>query len=649
MNYVLEDVRLSKIGQSQLDENIKYLEKTQGGEWRLLILRRSSSLLFLVFFLLLILMVSEFGLGNQDSKIAHRKIVASDYESHNPISISGNSEFNDLIISEDLEGDGSHLDPYIIDGLSITGSGSLISIRDTDVFFQISNCILKDGDIGIEFSSVSNGKIVDCTIEGNDQDGINFYGCNNIYIKNNDLTNNNWRGICTVESTNMTITKNILSDNSWYGIDLRYSPNNRILDNEFSNNGFILRALKDPAECEQTEVSGNTVNDKPLIYWQNEDDGTISTDAGQIVLYNCENIEVTDVTLTAGSAGITAVLCSGLNIHDNHITNNTAAGIYLWFSSDNTIKNNELQNNGLFLLGLEVDECVQDEVTGNTVNDKPLIYWENKEEETIPSGAGQIVLVDCDEIEIREQILERTVDGILVCFSSNININGNYIMDNLFSGIFVWFSKYVNVSTNLIANNKDSGIYFEDSSDLTIDGNTIKNNPFSGIYGGWSDDTTINRNIIENNLDQGIDLLDVTDGSITNNIIRDNELYGVKLGGCDDCQVEQNDFFDNNPDGDSQVFDEGYQEKNEFSHNYWSDWLGPDRDDDGIVDDPYLIDGDNNNKDEDPETTPNNPDLTEITFQSSKKSSVTPSWTFSILLTGMFVIIVFKRVNRKSI
>lgn len=570
------------------------------------------------------------------------------YESHTPISISSNTEFYNLIISEGWEGDGSYSNPYIINGLSITGSGTLIEIRYTDVHFQISNCLLTDGDNGIEFDEVSNGDIVDCTITNNAQDGINLYESNSITIEKNDFDNNSWRGLLTYHSTELNIHDNTFSDNGWYGIDLRYSPNNRITNNGFSRNGFIVRG-SETENCTQAEVSGNTVNDKPLVYWQNKHGGKVPIDAGQILLYNCEDVEVSDVTLSAGSAGITAVLCSDLNIHDNQITDNTAAGIYLWLSSDNKIQDNELQNNGLFMIGIDVDDCLQDDVTDNTVNDKPLIYWQNEQEKIVPSGAGQIVLVDCEEIEIADQVLDKTVDGIITCFSSDIDIHDNFIMNNLFSGIWVWFSDHVNIETNLIADNLDGGIYFEESPDLTIDYNTIRNNDYTGIQGGWrSDDLTITQNIISNNLYGGIELFSVTDGSIENNLLEDNELYGILLEGCENSDVEENDFIDNNPEGDSQAYDSSYNGKeNSFSHNYWNDWISPDKDEDGIVDDPYSIDGDSENEDPDPETTLNNPDLTAITYQ-SRGGNITPSWPFPLLLMGVFSLVFIRRIIRRS-
>ncbi|UCG89908.1 MAG: right-handed parallel beta-helix repeat-containing protein [Candidatus Heimdallarchaeota archaeon] len=585
--------------------------------------------------------------GALGTPITHQKISGIMYESHAPISISSNSEFNDLIIYEGWEGDGSYSDPYIIDGLSITGSGTLIKIHNTNVHFKISNCLLTDGEKGVDFYQVSNGMILDCTISDNARDGIYLFESDSITIEGNDIKNNGWRGIWTYHSTELNIHDNTFSDNSWYGIDLRFSPNNRIVDNDFFRNGFILRGLK-TENCTQAEVSGNTVNGKPLIYWQNKVGGTVPMDAGQIVLYKCKDVEITSVSLSADSAGITAVLCSDLDIHDNHITDNTAAGIYLWLSSDNKIRANELHNNGLFMIGLEVDDCFQDEVTDNTVNDKPLVYWQSEEGKTVPSGAGQIVLVDCDEIEIKDQVLEKTADGILTCFSSDINIHDNFIINNIFPGIFVWFSKRVDISANLIADNKDSGVYIEDSPDLSIEGNTIRNNEFGGIYGGYqSDDITITKNIIADNLDDGI-LLDYTiEGSIKHNVFENNELYGIRLDNCEDYEVEQNDFIGNNPEGDSQAYDgNNYGEKNSFSHNYWDDWISPDKDEDGLVDDPYSIDGDSENEDPDPETTPNNPDLATITYQ-PRAGEITPSWSFPLFLTGIVFYVLIRRIIRR--
>jgi hypothetical protein len=44
---------------------------------------------------------------------------------------------------------------------------------------------------------------------------------------------------------------------------------------------------------------------------------------------------------------------------------------------------------------------------------------------------------------------------------------------------------------------------------------------------------------------------------------------------------------------------------NSFSYNYWDDWTEPDNNNDGVVDEPYLLDGDINRYDEFPLTSPN--------------------------------------------
>lgn len=50
-----------------------------------------------------------------------------------------------------------------------------------------------------------------------------------------------------------------------------------------------------------------------------------------------------------------------------------------------------------------------------------------------------------------------------------------------------------------------------------------------------------------------------------------------------------NNFLRNNADGSSQAFDNGTH--NTFKFNFWDDWRGPENNADGIVDIPYLIDG----------------------------------------------------------
>jgi len=103
----------------------------------------------------------------------------------------------------------------------------------------------------------------------------------------------------------------------------------------------------------------------------------------------------------------------------------TTAGIYLFSSSNNTIKDSVLQNNGLF-----VNESYNNIVESTTVNGKPLVYLEN-EENRVVDNAGQVILVNCKNVIVKDLDLSNATVGVELWGSEwirieNVTANNNY-------------------------------------------------------------------------------------------------------------------------------------------------------------------------------------------------------------------------------
>lgn len=97
--------------------------------------------------------------------------------------------------------------------------------------------------------------------------------------------------------------------------------------------------------------------------------------------------------------------------------------------------------------------------------------------------------------------------------------------------------------------------------------------------------------------------------------------------------IHHNDFLGNGPNSTLQAFDNGLN--NTFAFNYWDEWITPDSDEDGIVDDPYVIAGIANNQDSYPLAFPTLPQshLLSIPKIISPSPGETLSGNFSIQWT----------------
>jgi parallel beta-helix repeat protein len=138
-------------------------------------------------------------------------------------------------------------------------------------------------------------------------------------------------------------------------------------------------------------------------------------------------------------------------------------GIYLIISSNNIItgnnfsvnydgikldesSNNIILNNSFFYSGLYVWYSYKNIVSNNTVNGKPLVYLEDESDITIDK-AGQIILINSDNITIRNQEISHTNPGIELWDTHNCHIFNNNISDNLW-GISLLYSSRNTIQKN---------------------------------------------------------------------------------------------------------------------------------------------------------------------------------------------------------
>ena len=249
-------------------------------------------------------------------------------------------------------------------------------------------------------------------------------------------------------------------------------------------------------------VENNTVNGKPLVYFEDVTDYTI-TNAGQVILVNCNNITAEDLNLSYTTVGIELWGTDNSVITNNTANSNSDNGISMWDSCNNTLIGNTASNNGG---GIGLDSSSNDNtLTGNAVNSNYC--------------------------------------GIGVGYSSNNTLTDNTVNSNN-NGIYLYYSSNNTLADNT-ANSNYCSIRLWDSSNNTLVGNTASNNGI-GIY------------------------LQVQHSS-DNNTLYHNTLI-------DNTQYNAYDYSTNAWDSGS----EG---------NYYSDYSGTDTNRDGIGDDPYHVPG----------------------------------------------------------
>ena len=273
-------------------------------------------------------------------------------------------------------GNGTFSQPYLIENLVIDGgsTGSCIWIENTDAYFEIKNCTLRNsGDIddaGIKLSDATNAKLIENNITSN-HNGIYLINSEYSIITGNDVKNNKI-GIFFLYSDANIITNNNITNNLEWGIKLYDDcDNNEISDNiiNFNNRSGILLA----EFCYFNNISINAVNNnlEMGILLNQSDYNDISAN---IVYNNLEdgvyliqsyNNKILENNITYNEKGINMREGDDNSIFNNSIISNMN-GIYLFNANQTEIIGNIADSNNYS--GIYLSSCLNCEIYGNTLN-----------------------------------------------------------------------------------------------------------------------------------------------------------------------------------------------------------------------------------------------------------------------------------------
>ena len=165
-------------------------------------------------------------------------------------------------------------------------------------------------------------------------------------------------------------------------------------------------------------------------------------------------------TITQNEVGLLLNFCtSNSNVSDNVVTNNVC-GIKIDHSPNTVLKGNQLKDNQ-FNLWVNIETGVQawhffnDIDTSNTVDGKPVYYWVNQQNKTVPSDAGFVALINCSKINVENLVLSNNGQGIILVATNNSLITKNQIK-NCEYGVVIYGSHDV-CNNNTVSKNEING------------------------------------------------------------------------------------------------------------------------------------------------------------------------------------------------
>ena len=380
-------------------------------------------------------------------------------------------------------------------------------------------------------------------------------------------------------SNNNSIINNSFTNNTLFGIVV-YGENNTINNNTFINDGIGL----DYNAPMQKSVKHNTINGKPIVYLQNQSNQIISN-AGQVILGNCDNITVKDLHISNITYPIQIFRAENISFVNNTVINGFY-GLYTDHSDNILIKNNVMND---LICGVASSNNGRIEIVDNLIENMHVTGG-------FPYSALWVIGV----------LLMHSRSNVIISNNTFNDIHSNYMdMDN---------------GGAILIN------YHERRNDILNKGNNI-NNTGHGIYISYASNTIIQSNTITNVTECGINLYESLNGTIHNCDIS-NSGTAIKLNGyylpsshntISNCNIVGNHYgirlenssgniiYNNYFDNINNVYDTGDNTwnisrtpganiigGNYLAGNYWSDYNGVDENMDGIGDTPYNILGGNN-------------------------------------------------------
>jgi len=204
-----------------------------------------------------------------------------------------------------------------------------------------------------------------------------------------------------------------------------------------------------------------------------------------------------------------------------------------------------------------------------------------------------------DVVRTTINITDNKSIGIWLSQTTGVNINNCTIGGNG-TGIYAYNVTGLKVADCNMTDFNDTAMYIRESRVIIVYNVTVNRSGQNGISITFSNSVVIRDCDLLYGGGYGVRIDNSRNITLMYNVFRNNTKYAVCIEISDYISVYQNWFYYNNGAtsvynaSHVQAYDNGTNNKwntTDGIGNYWSDWTSPDADNNGIVDNPYLIDG----------------------------------------------------------
>ena len=130
---------------------------------------------------------------------------------------------------------------------------------------------------------------------------------------------------------------------------------------------------------------------------------------------NSRNNYVAQNFFRSGGTGL-RIEFSANNVIVNNTFTDVASAIWLESATNNTFTKNKLiaNYNNFGVVGNDVSPYVNYVDTSNTIDGKPIYYWIDKSDETVPADGAFVALVSCKNMTIQNSVLSLSFNSVIL-------------------------------------------------------------------------------------------------------------------------------------------------------------------------------------------------------------------------------------------
>ncbi len=422
-----------------------------------------------------------------------------------------------------------------------TTGGDFYRIKRAVLWSDSDNCTTKDVYAlecwnAVAFSYSNNSVAANVTTEASTY-GVYGVGGNNVRnmtIYNCDLAGCGYHGVNTWYSSGIRVHDNILHDNG-HGFMFAVTQDAIVRDNLIFNNRIGGLVRNDSAVV----VTDNTIE-------QNTEYGLQTlwlSSPGTVIEYN---------TMSYNDIGVLVQECADSPlIRNNTISHSSTAGVELLDSTAVIVENNQFTDGGLginylkesWLIGGLLLQNWQHQVSGNWVNGEPLVYLDGVSGMVITEPAGQVWVVNSQNVSVEALSVPNSTIGVGVSYSTDVRVS-SVQADYCEWGIFMIRSNHSDILDSASSYCVD-GVYLRNCQNITIVQNTLLYNG-EQAYIANCQDVWISMNEMGHNLGGG---LGGSYGTLhvygcVNLSVHDNTFYegwgGIFVQYCDEITLSNN-------------------------------------------------------------------------------------------------------------